>query len=486
MARLNNKLITKQMPWHANMTELNHLGKALLIKPTVFEKKMAQIFTAQRYSDNPLTATLSGKSEKTIGTTEWEWEMKGATTRPLVIVENVELASNTTPGRMRSNIKIKLDENWYLPGDIVQPGSSNKKYQMRIQTPAFKHGNGFIYECRGMSDDANWSLPLKYLEPGTQWAKLYSQYEEAAEQSGSTQYSMPIAMQSKMSRYRKMYQVTGDAAQEVLAVNLQGTNGQMFSSWVKYAESEYWQQWYRELERGYWYSRSTETVQGANGRPVRTGPGIQEYLEDSHVHFYSVLTTTLIEEFLMDIFYSRIKPGKQRRIKAWTGEYGMIQFHRAIDNWNNKRGKGFFTMVDTNFISKTSSDYHGNALMAGYQFTKYMMANGAELELIHQPLYDDREINFEIDPVTGYPFESQRITFLDFSNQDGANSNILLMNKANSFKLAYVVGLQSPYGPVNKGFSAHSGDYYEMHVQKQCGVHIDDVSRCGELILSRA
>jgi len=45
--------------------------------------------------------------------------------------------------------------------------------------------------------------------------------------------------------------------------------------------------------------------------------------------------------------------------------------------------------------------------------------------------------------------------------------------------------LHTPYGPVNKGSMAHSGDYYEMHVQKQCGVHIEDVTRCGELILSR-
>jgi hypothetical protein len=34
---------------------------------------------------------------------------------------------------------------------------------------------------------------------------------------------------------------------------------------------------------------------------------------------------------------------------------------------------------------------HTNALEAGYQFVKYNMANGASLELIHNPLYDDRD-----------------------------------------------------------------------------------------------
>lgn len=481
--KLNNKLITKQMPWHANMTELNHLGMALLTKPAVFEGKMTQIFTAHRYADNPLTTALAGKAEKTINTTQWEWLMKGATQRPLVVVENVEPDSNTTPGKFKRVFKMKLDEPWYLPGDIMHPGASNKKWQVRIQSQSFKHGKGYIYEVRGMSDDPQWSLPLKYLVPGTQWAKLFAQYEEAAEQSGSTQYSLPIAMQNRMSRFRKKYRVTGDAANEVLAVRIPDNKGNMHDSWVKYAEVEYWEQWYREMERGYWYSRSTDSVIGANGRPIYSGPGVQEQLEDSIQHFYPFLTAKLVEEFLMDVFYSRVKPGKQRKIKGWSGEYGMIQFHRAIMAWAENK-KGFIQLVQ--LIENESSPYTEKGLVAGYQYVKYRMANGAELELIHNPLYDDREINFEIDPVTGYPTESQRITFLDFSGGNGtdANGNIKLINKANSFKLAYVVGLQGPYGPVNKGFSAHSGDYYEMHVQKQCGIHIEDVSRCGELILA--
>jgi hypothetical protein len=482
MARLQSKLIIKQMPWHANMTELNHLGAALLTKPTVFESRMTQVFTAHRYSDNPLTTMLSGKQEKTINTTAWEWNMKGATSRPLVITERVEPDGNTTPGRFKATFRLKLDEPWWLPGDVIHPG--NTKYQVRIQTQHFKHGRGYIYEVRGMSDDPSWFLPTKYLDQGQQWAKLYSQYEEAAEQSGSTQYSNHIAMQNKMGRYRKQYRVTGDAANEVLAVKLADTNGRLHDSWVKYAEVEYWEQWYREIERGYWYSRSTDTVLGANGRPIFSGPGVREQLEDSHIHNYSVLTAKLIEEYLMDIFYSRVKPGKGRKIKGFTGEYGMIQFHRAVMDWQKKNG--FIQVVDNTFVEKTSSNYHSNALSAGYQFTRYKMANGAELELVHNPLYDDREINFELDPVTGYPVESQRITFLDLAGDGDNGTNIQLINKNNSFKLGYVHGLQSPYGPVNNKAMAHSGDYYEMHVQKQCGVHIEDVTRCGELVLSRA
>lgn len=484
MARVESKLVVKQMPWHANMTELNHLGAALIAKPEVLESKMTQLFTAYRYSDNPLTTILSKESrEKTLTTSEWEWPLRGAVTRPLVVRENIMPVEVTQPGLRKSTFQLKLDENWFVAGDIIHPGQQNKKFQCRIQEEPYRQGDGWVYTMRAMSDDPSFFIPLTFFNSGQKWAKLFSQYEEAGEQSGSTQYSLPLTLKNRMSRFRKKYRVTGDAANEVLAVKIPDEKGQFHDSWIKYAEVEYWQQWYRELERGYWYSRQASTVEGANGRPVYTGPGIQEQLEDSHVHRYSHLSAKLIEEYLMDIFYSRVKPGSGRKIKAFTGEYGMIQFHRAVQDWMNKTG--FIQVVDQLFIDKTSSEYNSNALAAGYQFVKYRMANGAELELIHNPLYDDREINFEIDPLTGYPVESQRFTFLDFSGM-GSSGNMAIMHKQNGYKLGYVAGLQTPYGPtVGNKLMSHSGDYYEMHVQKQCGFHIEDTSRCGELILSR-
>jgi len=478
--KVENKLIIRQMPWHANMTERNHLGAALIAKPDVFESKMTQLFTAHRYSDNPLTTMLS-PTARTTNSTAWEWELKGATTRPLVVVENIS-SGLTYPGKGRTSFPIKLDENWYLAGDVIFPGTANKKYQVRIQEVLGVRGNGCVYQVRPMSDDMNFFIPSKYLAVGTPWAKLFSQYEEAGEQSGSTQYSLPINMANKMGRYRKMYEVTGDAANEVLAVKIPDSKGKYHDAWVKYAEVEYWEQWYRELERGFWYSRSTDTVLGANGRPVYSGPGAQEMLEDSHIHRYSVLSARLIEEYLMDIFYGRVKPGKGRAVKAFTGEYGMIIFHRAIQDWQNKNG--FIKNIET-FTSKVSSDLNANALETGFQFVRYHMANGSSLELIHNPLYDDREINFEMDEITGYPVESMRFTFLDFA-EGGKGPNVQIVNKNNGFKLGYVAGLHTPYGPnTQNSLMSHSGDYYEMHVQKQCGLHIEDVTRCGELILTR-
>lgn len=484
MARIESRLITRKMPWHANMTEMNHLGAALIAKPHVFESVMTQLFTSQMYSGNTLTAILTRESRRdTIDKRTWEWSLRGASTRPLVSLENINPDSITQLGKFKTEFKLKLDENWYVAGDVIHPGAADKRYQVRIAENPIRHGKGWVYRVRGMWDADSMFLPLRFLDSGTQWSKLYSQYGEGTEQSGSTQFSLPISFANEMSEFRKKYKVTGDVANEVLSVAIPDSNGKMHDSWIKFAEIEYWAQWYRELERADIYTRSAHTVLDENGRPVKSGPGVQEQLEDSHIHKYNVLSARLIEEYLMDIFYNRVAPGKPRHIRGFTGEYGMLQFHRAIQKLSDKRG--FLQLVHSEgAIQKASSPYHDNALSYGYQFTQYKMSNGSTLELAHMPLYDDREINTEIDVVTGFPMESQRITFLDFGGKD-SSSNIKLLDKKNSFKLGYVAGMHNPYGPNNNKLMSHSGDYYEMHVQKEQGVHIEDVTRCGELILER-
>lgn len=483
MALMKNKLLVREQQWNSGMTDFNHLGAALMIEPHKMQGKFDQIFTSKNYySDNPLSSLLMGKkpSEEEINGIEWEWQLQGATSRPLVVIENVEPATNLTPGKFNRPFKIKLDQNWYNHGDIIHPG--DPKFQVRIQNSPVEHGNGWVYTVVMASGAPSDFMPLQYLSNGQKWGKLFSKYEEAAEQSGSTQFALPLAMRNRMSLYRKEYKITNFASTQVLATAIPGSDGKMHTFWMKYAEAEYWRQWYRELERGYWYSRSTDKVIGANGRPIVSGPGIHEQLEDSNIHYYSHLSVRLIEEFLMDIFYGRVKPGKGREVVGFTGEYGMMQFHRAVADWMNK--SGFIKNFEV-FSSKTQSDLHPNALEAGYQFVKYNMANGASLKLIHNPLYDDREINFAIDPLTGYPIQSQRITFLSLDSDNPVSSNVKIMNKKDGSAFTYIEGLYGPYGPKKGGSSAHSGSYYEMHVERTTGIHINDVSACGELIFAR-
>jgi len=478
MAGAQSSMIIRKMPWSANFTEMNHLGKALIAKPHVFEEKMTKLFSSYNYADNPMTGLLAGTGrEVEITSNEFTWQLRGASTRPLIYSG---AAKTGTPGKGITEITLDYDENWFKPGDIISPGSP--KDQVRIKEFAGRVGNYYRYIGVPNTSDLTYFVPLKYFKPGTKWTKLFSQYGEGSSQSGSTTYALPMELKSRISRYRKEYQITGDVMDEVLAVKVPDSTGKMHTMWMHYAEAEFWKQWARELAIGNMYSRSTNRVEDSSGRMTFSGPGIDEYLEDSNRSTYNTLTTKLLEEFIMDIQYSRVAPGTGRKLKVLTGEYGMIAFHRAVTENFTKSG---FITLDTTVIQKDSSPYHSNGLSYGAQFTRYKMANGAEIELIHNPLQDDRTIHFDIDPITGYPYESQKFYFLDFSGE-GSESNIVRIKKRGANVLAYVAGLRSPFSRGRNENAAHTGDWYTMTVHDQCGVKITDVTKCGVLEKARA
>lgn len=468
-----SKLTVLTRPWHANFTETNHLGSAFLTEPHKFDKVLTRVFTASRIADNPLTAMTKGMGRTSeIEGFDWEWELMGASNRPLIAITNSGASAGTAVGANGLPFAITVDEDWFKPGDVVSPntGANNAKRLIRIQSAPVATGGGYKYTCKLVTDDAAASVVV---DAGSQLSKMFSVYEEGGDQSGSTTYAMPMKLRSQLSTYRKEYSITGDAANQALVVALMDQEGKVYKDykWLKYAEAEYWIQWHKEKERGLWYGQMSNNVAGANGRAARTGPGVQELLKDSHVHVYNTLTEKLIREYLLDIFFGRVDMGN-RDIVAYTGEYGMLAFHQAMSN-----ASAPFLTMDSKFISG-----EGSNLAFGGQFVKYIGPNGISLTLRHNPVYDDREINTQMHPNKQVPLESMRFTFLDFGSK-GGDANIKYVHKKGGYKLGYVSGLQTPYGANKGGLMSNAKDAYTMIVHDQCGVQIDDVTRCGELIL---
>ena len=477
---------TKKMPMHSTFTEMNHLGASLAARPEKLSAVVTELFATKLYSGNSLMNMLvKNKQTRTTNSTSWEYDVVAGMYRPATAIKTTYTAGDKI-GWGRTPIELYLDTDQYIHGDVIHPGSTDKRYQARVIDNPVKIGSLFKYRVRMMSDVMDFTLPYKYVAPGAIWGKLFSQYEEGSDQSGSTVYNQPTSLTGSMSRYRKMYHVTGDAANEVLAVAIRGRleDGQEVKAgtWLKYNEVFYWNQWYREIERGMWYSRKTTTVLGSTNRPILSGAGIQQQLESGVRHFYNSLTGELLQEFIMDMRFGRMTPDQKNTVVGFAGEYGMLAFHEAVTKTASKQP--VFTLLTDKFINSASSPYHDNALSYGARFTEWLLPSGVRLKLIHNPVYDDPEINFELDPLTGKPAESMRITFFDVSGE-GETSNLLYVDKRNGYKNWYVAGGQNPYGPVTNGLGSHSGDYYEMHVLKQCGVHLEDPTKCGELILQR-
>jgi len=470
------KIKINKRPWFANDTELNHLAKAGIVEAEKLDKVLSRYFNASKNQYNPLLAygDLKGKT-KEIQSEEIEWSLMGSSTRPLVILEDVD-PTNVKKGLGKTTFKIKGDVNWYKIGDILAP--ADKKYLLRIQSEPRPSGKGFVYTVIFQPDDPKMFLPNKYVKPGSRFAKLFSAYGEGSDSSGSVQFAMPIDLSARISTLRKEYKITGDADNSVLEIALMDENNKVHShKWMNYADAEFKAQWNREIEKSLWYSRYGMTTPDTTGRPVRTGSGIEELLESSNLHYYNKFSTKLLREYLMDIFYNRVG-FKSRKLKVFTGEYGAMAFHEAVDNDSSK-----FLTMDTTNIKKSASDFNSNSYQFGRQFTKYIGPNGIEVEVHYNPVYDDRENNFLIDPLTGKPAESMKFSFFDVTDGSG-DDNLYILKKKGGKKSGYVAGLQSPYGPMSNQLMSNSEDAYTMIEMDQVGVMLKDVSRCGQLRLN--
>jgi len=474
-----DKLGVRSREWHANDTEMNHLQKNGLITNQKVGNGLERFFMAEYNQYNPLSVYGKTAGNTITMTSDYqEWELMGASDRPLVVLENVETGV-TKPGLGKTEFNLKLDANWWKVGDVIAP--ANKKYLLRIQSMPRPSGRGHIYTVVFHQNEPTLFLPLEYLKPGAKWGKQFSIYGEGADAAGSVNFAYPFTLKTRGWRMRKEYKVTGDVKKKgVLDIALMDRANKIHSTqWVNYAEAEFMMQYEREKEWSRWYMREGSTTD-TTGRQAKSGPGIEELMESSHLHYYNKLTTKLLEEYLMDIFYGRVG-FKSRYIVGYTGEWGARNVDEALRDSAFQRVQ--IVSNDEKFIKTTTSEFNTNALQYGVQFTRYVGPNGIIFDIMHNPVYDDVTRHWQIDPVTGRPTESQKITFMDFKESSGGKNLYVLENPALS-SYGYVAGTTSPYGPQKGGLMSHKEDSYTVVRQDEMGVLIKDVSRCGQLRLA--
>lgn len=137
------------------------------------------------------------------------------------------------------------------------------------------------------------------------------------------------------------------------------------SSFLPMAEAAMQNEFYSSLEAQLTYGKK-QTKPGPDGYWTKTGSGIRDILKEGHTHRYSSpLTTNLLKDYLMSIFFSR-EDEQNRAVVAMTGTLGSVQFHDALA----ADASSFFTM-DTHFISEYNAGRKGRHLSYGAQFSHY-------------------------------------------------------------------------------------------------------------------
>lgn len=457
------------------LVDSNKLSNAFLTEPETVNKTLSFVF-GYKYS-NPISL-LTGGIGKTqyVNNSEFRWFLAGDLERPSVICENLE-AANATPGLGGSTFQVKLKDDQFVSGEVLIPNS--REFPVVVIGDRIHDGDGFIYTLMLLDGKTNPDkfMPQALLEPGKEFSKDFSSYEEGSSRSGITTYNSPFEMRNRLSIHRKHYELTGSASTDVMVIALKNEHTKQTSYlWENIAEWTFLSQWYREIDRAMVYNKFGSTP-GANGRPALTGAGLREQIAPANKREYNVngLTETTIAEFLLDLSYNIIDQ-PSRKFVALCGEGFMSLFDRAMKSVI--RG---WTLVDTKFITGSGQD-----LTLGGQFTTYKGINGIEVTLMHYPVYDDPVHNRELHPLTGRPLESYRATFIEFGQYDGTANIVKMAKNGREQKMWYVGGSTSPDGGHNGKNSMGSNKYdgYQVEVLSEVGIMLKNPLSCGELIPS--
>lgn len=484
---INNLQVRKARFNSTRMTDLNHWSKALALRPEVMEPAHRLMFASKTNSINLSTGNLLegifglGQT-KYIDSLNWGWKLRAAGFKPMTILEN--RTAGDTPGKYRQEIIVKVDVDLAAIGESWGPGSSDKSQVVTV-TNKKKDGRAFIYTLKTYTEGPEHYINPKYLVPGTLWTRLYTMRGEAAESGGHTEQSTDIEYENSLVKLRKEYKVTDFAAQAVLEIAFKDANGKAYTSWMDLQEAEYHMAMNKELAYSAAYSRLGDQplIDPDSGYPIVPGAGLHQQIGfGGNVERFTTLTAELIESFFDKIVYSRISPGDLGEVIGWSGHYGMKDFSKALDVWTG--GKAI-VRNSSEMISKDSKGVHNNSLRTGYQFTIFDLPNGGSFKLMHNPLNDDKSLHRDIDPLTGFPLESSRITIVDVTGGNGqsinAKDNIRLVRKNKVHGTTVIEGRVGPGGEISKN-PKHSGDYYRVDISDSIGIEVMDPTVTGELI----
>ncbi len=466
--------------WHAGLTQASHLRNFFLIEPEMASMVVTRVYNQQNGYKNALSFLTGGLGKsKEMNDIVYQWAVMGDSRKAISITRSHFNDVAATPGIASTTIQIGVGEKWFAEGDIIVPDDT--RYSFRIMKEPEDDGVDIILTLQLVSNNQADFCPAALLVVGKEFSKDFNAVEnDHSETSGITHYTTPIKLQNVMSTVRKKYSITGAVHDKVLTMQLMSPDGtQMASTWVKYAEWEFWCQWMDEIETLLMFGKSnvkangTTDMKGASGNPVYLGAGLEQQISPSNIRKYTDLSESTIRNFMNDLAFNGTEDG-ERHYVALCGRNFMDLFDQAM-----KRSASNYTLVDTKFITGS-----GQELTLGGQFTTYKGLNGDQITLKEYALYNNTVRNRLLHPQTGRPAESYKATFLNFKSETKGVPNIQkVYTKGREMISTYVDGLYGPDGPKRSGRSATGKDGYDFIAMSEQGIMMTNPTDGAMLVL---
>jgi hypothetical protein len=471
-------------------------------KPHEMGNKLTQLFASKSnfWEAKPLLGTTEGSGKvEMIDNEVYRWYLEGSETCAVIVAEKL-VEDGSRPGLNGEPFEIKFTQKRFSVSEVITGEDEN--YPLIVVEGPIYEGGMYKYVVKPASD-TNFEYPEYLLEAGREFTKAYNINNlELTRERGGQAYNERFRLQSQIGAFGQELMVTDRAMREDLrsGANVAPNDGKLLSIPFKWkdkktgavktankfmmmAEAKMHEELAASKEYALWLGHKYTTLD-KNGYIKRMGPGVRQQMLDGWIHRYSgALTERMLQEYLMDIFFSRLSQG-DRKVRSMTGTGGSFMFHDLLAS-----SAASFLTVDSNYISKVNTRGFTNELRYGAQFTKYIGLEGIEVELWYNPLYDSTKFSKRRHPqYKDRPLDSYRMTFLDFGSATVNNipsDNIKMLKLKNYSGYGYEESLINRAGLVKQGEVVSNSNFagVKFYVDDTAGVNIVDPTRGGELIL---
>lgn len=483
------------------LTRENHLGSIFQKQPQKATNLMVQLLAYHR--GKTLDTFLSQFPTKEFeDDSEYYWDVIGSSSRNIPLLEardfdgNVITSASSNVGANTTPFYLVFPEDWFADGEYIV-GNLNEIYQFRILGNPVMEGTNAVYkvETGGGNTDG---VPAERLLAGERFSVEAAYVEkEMSRKVGDVRFAAPVSMRNEWSVVRIYHKVPGSMLDRKLAIGipvLKESTGEKATAttipmWMNYVDYQYECEFSNYKNNAIAYGRSNRnkngeyTNIGKSGGVIKTGAGLFEQMEVSNTFYYNKFSLKLLEDALLSISTSKLDFG-DRYFVINTGEYGAIQFHKAVLQTVSGWTQFVLDNNSTKVVSHVQSNLHTNALSAGFQFTEYLAPNGIRVKINVDPLYDDPVRNKIRYPNSVGVAYSYRYDIFDIGSMDQPNI-FKCQIKGQPEIHGYQWGLRNPFtGQYNNANMSYDEDSASMHKMATLGVCMLDPTRSISLIPS--
>lgn len=436
----------------AGLTTENHLASLFGTNPIMISDMIENIYSVNlgldldRFMDQFPTLEIEKDAP-------YEWMLNSQSVFkniPIINYYDSSLANQpATPGIGQSSFYVEFPDRIFEATDVIGTGYTEKeRYQLRVMSDPTPNGNNWIMEVRLVTGDNSLFMPADLLAAGNRFVKMYAPVEQtlSARGSSSITFSSPFRMQNRCTTIRAEYTVPGNMIEQKenapLGFFFIDALGKKHQTWIGKLDYDFLTQFKRQKAMAQIYGinnkdlNGTFNLKGESGYEIKMGSGLYEQISPSNVHYYNTFDIDVLSDILMSLSVGKL-PEDSRKFVLGTGEWGMRQFHKAVE-----------TKAVAFEPNRTEARIQGKDFDMSYsgQFKKYGFINGIEITLMLIPFLDDESLCAVRHPDGGL-LSSYEYLILDFGTQQGQPNIQKVLVKGNNDLFNYIPGMRDPFTP---------------------------------------